>query len=265
MWRPKPLPKVCDFIGFITMFTSITYSNIHNKLLKFFWWTQRESNPRPLVCRTSALPIELWAQRGSFSMLTIVGLPTYPHPWSLRGLRSTAAWYQKMVTIHPNQRYELRCYPNSSGIWRFRRDSNPRPLPWQGNALRYWATEPYNNQGIRSKLLLFNRSLFSVPWLTKITIWLPHLTGNGRSVYPIWVRVTSTTPTTFRRISYFFKRKYAKRYSKFYWAVPISLCLVHRGNTMVLEITLSSVCAIRTLHARVVAIVNFIRLWLHAS
>lgn len=28
-------------------------------------------------------------------MLTIVGLPTYPHPWSLRGLQSTAAWQEK--------------------------------------------------------------------------------------------------------------------------------------------------------------------------
>ena len=26
------------------------------------WWTQRESNPRPLACKASALPIELWAQ-----------------------------------------------------------------------------------------------------------------------------------------------------------------------------------------------------------
>lgn len=28
----------------------------------------------------------------------------------------TACWYQKMVPTHSSQRYELRCYANSSGI-----------------------------------------------------------------------------------------------------------------------------------------------------
>ena len=30
--------------------------------------------------------------------------------------QSTPAWYQKMVPTHPSQRYELRCYANSSGM-----------------------------------------------------------------------------------------------------------------------------------------------------
>ena len=33
-----------------------------------FWWTQRDSNPRPLACKASALPIELWAQAKTFSI-----------------------------------------------------------------------------------------------------------------------------------------------------------------------------------------------------
>ena len=28
------------------------------------WWTQRDSNPRPLGCEPNALPAELWAQKG---------------------------------------------------------------------------------------------------------------------------------------------------------------------------------------------------------
>ena len=37
---------------------------------------------------------------GNFSMLTIVGLPTYPHPWSLRGLHPTAAWSGRVDSNH---------------------------------------------------------------------------------------------------------------------------------------------------------------------
>lgn len=32
--------------------------------LQLYWWTQRESNSRPLACKASALPIELWAHKG---------------------------------------------------------------------------------------------------------------------------------------------------------------------------------------------------------
>ena len=40
---------------------SLAFYQLNYRRIKepFGWWTQWESNPRPLVCRTSALPIEL--------------------------------------------------------------------------------------------------------------------------------------------------------------------------------------------------------------
>ena len=48
----------------------------------------------------------------ALTVLTVRGLSHYQD----YGSWLTACWYQKMVTIHPSQRYELQCYPNSSGI-----------------------------------------------------------------------------------------------------------------------------------------------------
>ena len=32
--------------------------------MPYCWWTQRDSNPRPLGCEPNALPAELWARMG---------------------------------------------------------------------------------------------------------------------------------------------------------------------------------------------------------
>lgn len=50
-------------------------------------------------------------------------------------------------------------------------------------------------------------------------VWAPPLIGNDKSANHIIVQVIRTTPTILRRISYFFKRKYAKRYGRFSWTV----------------------------------------------
>lgn len=57
MWSPKPLPKTCNFIYSITIFTGIVY--FHNKPPKSLWGDRRGTIPQHLDPQSSALPIEL--------------------------------------------------------------------------------------------------------------------------------------------------------------------------------------------------------------
>src|SRR5262249_60598870 len=43
------------------------------------WWSQGESNPRPLECHSSALPTELWPLRDQYSVIRKQGVLT-PDP-----------------------------------------------------------------------------------------------------------------------------------------------------------------------------------------
>ena len=46
-------------------FDSLRYyikNNAHRNGVRYFWWTRRESNPRPLQCECSTLPTELRAR-----------------------------------------------------------------------------------------------------------------------------------------------------------------------------------------------------------
>lgn len=93
---------LCAFVIIVISFLAFYYygrgcgtrTHTHGTYDPKSYASSNSANPRgcrhsvhdALTCRQDS------TGSGIFSKLTLVGLPTYPHPWSLRGLQSTAAW-----------------------------------------------------------------------------------------------------------------------------------------------------------------------------
>src|SRR5215472_7336777 len=67
--RPRRLPPASWFRGGSFGHPLRRLDNDRAQKITFYqrvkWWSQGESNPRPLECHSSALPTELWPLQGS--------------------------------------------------------------------------------------------------------------------------------------------------------------------------------------------------------